>query len=123
MVCSSHKLYGPKGAGALIASRHTQKALFPPILGGGGQEFGLRGGTSNAPPALTGFGLAAELATQCLPETMNRLTVLRDQLWHGLQELGSVEINGGGDAPRVCNTLNVRIAGADAEASWLRCPT
>ncbi len=52
MVCSSHKLYGPKGAGALIASRHTQKALFPPILGGGGQEFGLRGGTSNAPQLL-----------------------------------------------------------------------
>ncbi|WP_068156369.1 cysteine desulfurase family protein [Rhodococcus phenolicus] len=119
MVCSSHKLYGPKGAGALIASRHTQKALFP-ILGGGGQEFGLRGGTSNA-PALTGFGLAAELATQCLPETMNRLTVLRDQLWHGLQELGSVEINGG-DAPRVCNTLNVRIAGADAEAVMASMP-
>ncbi|UGQ39587.1 cysteine desulfurase family protein [Rhodococcus aetherivorans] len=119
MVCSSHKLYGPKGAGALIASRHTQKALFP-VFGGGGQEFGLRGGTSNV-PALAGFGLAAELATHSLPATMRRLTALRDQLWDGLRDLGAVEINGA-DAPRVCNTLNVRIVGADAEAVMASLP-
>lgn len=119
MVCSSHKLYGPKGAGALVTSRHIQGALFP-ILGGGGQEFGLRGGTSNA-PAIAGFGFAAELATERLPDTVSRLSRLRDQLWDGLRGLGAIEVNGG-DAPRVCNTLNVRLMGADAEAVMASMP-
>lgn len=114
MVCSSHKLYGPKGAGALIASRHTQK-LIVPIMGGGGQEYGLRGGTSNT-AALAGFGLAAELAGKEQTDDSERLRLLRDLLLNGLRHrLGPVEVNGG-EVPRICNTLNVRIPGADADA-------
>lgn len=114
MVCSSHKLYGPKGAGALIASRHVQKDLFP-VLGGGGQEFGLRGGTQNT-VALAGFGFAAQLATERLSDTTQRLAALRNELLAGLEQcVGRIEVNGR-DAPLVCNTLNIRIVGADSEA-------
>ena len=111
---SSHKMYGPKGAGALLADRRTQRQLTP-VFPGGGQENGLRGGTQAA-PLLAGFGLAAEIAAQELSEDSTHCRSLMNQLLDDLRSSGlAFEVYGDG-APRIPNTLNVRFPGADAEA-------
>jgi cysteine desulfurase len=79
---SSHKLYGPQGSGALYI--HPQVSLVP-LMGGGGQESGIRSGTQ-ALPAIAGFGTAAELAAQELAVETERLTQLRDRLFDQLQD-------------------------------------
>ncbi|KUI25577.1 cysteine desulfurase [Mycobacterium sp. IS-1742] len=120
MVCSSHKVYGPKGAGALIADRRTQKAIVP-IASGGGQERGLRGGTQNT-PAIVGFGLAAELAMKEQSSDASRMGGLAESLLGALcDRVSDVEVNGG-SAERLANTLNLRFAGADAEAVMTSMP-
>ncbi len=120
MVCSSHKIYGPKGAGALIASRHVQKNIVS-LLGSGGQERGLRGGTHNT-AAIAGFGAAAELAAKEQPSDTAHCAQLRAQLHSDLTaELDGVSVNGHG-AQRLSNTLNVRFAGAEAEAVMASMP-
>lgn len=120
MVFSSHKIYGPKGAGALVASRLVQKSIVP-IASGGGQERGLRGGTQNT-PAIVGFGLAAELAMKEQASDTARIQGLADVLITGLQrELPDICVNGG-DADRLPNTLNLRFVGADAEAVMASMP-
>lgn len=120
VVCSSHKIYGPKGAGALVADRHTQKSIIP-IASGGGQERGIRGGTQNT-PAIVGFGLAAELATKEQSADTSRLsrlsTFLLDMVTQGLSD---IEMNGSA-AERLSNTLNLRFIGADAEAVMTSMP-
>ncbi|GAB4139531.1 MAG: cysteine desulfurase family protein [Cyanobacteria bacterium J069] len=80
---SSHKLYGPQGAGALYVRPGVALA---PLLGGGGQEQGLRPGTQ-AVGAIAGFGMAAELAACELPSEMSRLTALRDRLFDRLADV------------------------------------
>lgn len=120
LVCSSHKIYGPKGAGALIANRRVQKAIVP-IASGGGQERGLRGGTQNT-ASIVGFGLAAELAMKEQPSDTVRISELAAGLLGQLRDrLPDIEINGGG-AERLSNTLNVRFAHADAEAVMASMP-
>jgi cysteine desulfurase len=120
MVCSSHKIYGPKGAGALVADRRVQKAIVP-IMSGGGQERGIRGGTHNT-PAIVGFGLAAELAVKEQASDSARMGKLKDELLDTLKrQLSDVTVNGEG-AERLSNTLNVRFAGADAEAIMASMP-
>ncbi|MFZ2175464.1 MAG: cysteine desulfurase family protein [Rhodococcus sp. (in: high G+C Gram-positive bacteria)] len=120
LVCSSHKIYGPKGAGALVASRHVQHALVP-IFPGGGQEFGLRGGTQNT-AALAGFGVAAQLAEKEQANDARRLNDLMATLISGLRlRLDQVEINGY-EAERLSNTLNVRFRSADSEAVMASMP-
>ena len=119
-VCSSHKIYGPKGAGALVASRSVQKDIVP-IQPGGGQERGIRGGTQNT-PAIVGFGLAAELAEKEGASDAARIGQLADQLLATLRsELVDVEVNGEG-AERLSNTLNLRFAKADADAVMASMP-
>lgn len=118
-VLSSHKLYGPKGAGALIVNRHLQKHLTP-VLAGGGQERGLRGGTHNV-PGIAGFGLAAQLVSKEGESDRERIGALSEQLLDDLTSrlqsdgLGKPRLNGPVDE-RIKNTLNLRFVGADAEA-------
>jgi cysteine desulfurase len=113
MVCSSHKIYGPKGAGALIASRHVQRQMAP-LFSGGGQERGLRGGTHNT-PGIAGFGIAAEIAEKEHPSDAARLSRLAADLLSGLtQNLRGIELNTG-TAERLSNTLNLRFIDADAQ--------
>lgn len=120
MICSGHKIYGPKGAGALIADRRIQQRIVP-ILSGGGQERGIRGGTHNT-PAIVGFGLAAELAEKEQGNDSQRTGHLAANLLRRLQvELGDVLLNGE-DAERLSNTLNLRFVGADAEAVMASMP-
>jgi cysteine desulfurase len=120
MVCSSHKIYGPKGAGALVADRRIQKSIVP-IASGGGQERGLRGGTQNT-PSIVGFGLAAELAMKEQVSDAARIGGLAAILLGELNErLPDIEVNGLG-AERLSNTLNVRFVGADAEAVMASMP-
>jgi len=87
---SSHKIYGPQGAGALYV--HPSVELMP-LLGGGGQEMGLRSGTQ-AVPAIAGFGVAAELAAQELPIETPRLIKLRDRTFAQLAEIPGLKPTG-----------------------------
>ncbi len=119
-VMSSHKIYGPKGAGALVADRHLQKVLVP-ILPGGGQERGLRGGTQNT-PAIAGFGLAAELAAKAWAYDVPRMEAFTQTLVTYVDaELYGVSVNGAA-APRLTNTVNLRFEGADSEAVMASMP-
>jgi cysteine desulfurase len=98
MTISAHKIYGPKGAGALVVDKRLQ---LRPIIHGGGHEQGLRSGTENV-PAIVGFGAACELAAVRMQEIAKWQIAMRDRLERGLNELGAVIF--GGDAPRIPNT-------------------
>lgn len=87
---SSHKIYGPQGAGALYVRPGVE---LLPLFGGGGQEAGHRSGTQ-AVPNIAGFGVAAELAAAEMPSETVRLIQLRDRLFHQLADLPSLEITG-----------------------------
>ena len=89
---SSHKIYGPKGAGALYVRPGVK--LFP-LQQGGGQEQGLRSGTP-AVATIAGFGVAAALADQEVVAEQDRLTLLRDRLWHQLQSYSPLRWTGSG---------------------------
>ena len=114
---SAHKLYGPKGVGALYVKRGIDKRLRAQVRGGG-QERGLRGGTLNV-PGIVGFGAACEVAGQELPVEMPRLGALRDRLWRLLQdEVAGVTLNGAA-TPRLPGNLNVSFEGIDGDALLL----
>jgi cysteine desulfurase len=113
---SAHKLYGPKGVGALYVQRRVR---LDPVTFGGGHERGLRSGTLNV-PGIVGFGRAASLALGV--DHADRLSELRDHLTRTLTErVGDVEVMGG-DAARLPNTANLRFVGADAEAVMANAP-
>ena len=98
MTISAHKIYGPKGAAALIIDK---RLLLKPLIYGGGHENGLRSGTENV-PAIVGFGVACELAGSRMHDLSVRLTGLRDYLERGLIEMGAAIFGLG--APRLPNT-------------------
>jgi cysteine desulfurase len=111
MSLSSHKIYGPKGIGALLVRSHVELA---PLHHGGAQERGLRGGTENL-PAIVGFGAAAELAAQELDARAEHALALREQLEAGLRAMSGLRIFGE-HAPRLPNTVQFALAGFDGEA-------
>lgn len=110
---SAHKLYGPKGSGALLVRRRDLRESLQPLILGGGQEGGLRGGTLNV-PGIAGLGEAARLATKSLAADVPRMRALRDSLEEGiLAELTDVWVNGD-RVSRLCNTSNLGFGGIDA---------
>ena len=112
--CSSHKLYGPKGCGALIAPRQIRRRLTPLILGGG-QENGLRSGTQNV-PGIVGFGKACEIARETMIEESEQIMMLRDNFESRIKSaITDVTVNGE-NTERLPNTSNIRIKGALADA-------
>jgi cysteine desulfurase len=113
MSITAHKLYGPKGIGALYAQREA-RAHLEPIIFGGGQEKGLRPGTLPT-HQIVGFGVACDLARRGLPAERARLEGLRERLWRGLLPLGGVHANGEG-APCVPGILNVSFEGVEGES-------
>ena len=100
---SAHKIYGPKGVGALYIMKGTK---ISPIAHGGHHEMGKRAGTENV-AGIVGFGAAAELARKELAEEAKKLSALRDYLYNGIKEkIGHVRLNGHPEK-RLPNTLNV----------------
>ena len=108
---SAHKFHGPKGVGAL----YVRPGLgLPPLMAGGGQEGGRRGGTENV-PGIVGLGEAAELACLALATEMPRVALLRDRFEEGLrQRFPGVSFHGG-SASRLPNTSNFSLPGFEAE--------
>jgi len=108
---SAHKIYGPKGMGALYVRRGTS---LLPLMGGGAQEREKRPGTENVAAAV-GFGVATTLAAQELERTAAHSLRLITRLWEGIQErVPHVSLNGP-ERDRLANTLNVGFAGAAGE--------
>jgi cysteine desulfurase len=108
---TAHKMYGPKGAGALYVRRRLE---LEPLLVGGGHERGLRAGTLNV-PAIVGFGTACALCRTGMPEEARRVGALRDRLLRGLQALGAVTINGSLEH-RLPGNLHITFDGVDGES-------
>lgn len=113
LVCSGHKVYGPKGVGALYVRRRNPRVRVLPLVDGGGQERGLRGGTLNV-PGIVGMGVALEIARAEKATDAARLATLRDRFEAALLDnLHDVQINGQ-NAPRLPQTANVTFRGVDA---------
>lgn len=118
---SAHKMYGPKGVGALYVRGGRRAIPISPLMEGGGQEKGLRSGTSNV-PAIVGFGMACELATNEMPNEQKRLLAIRDELERKLKEaIPSLQVNAQ-NAPRLPNTINFTVEGIDADSLLLNLP-
>lgn len=111
--CTAHKIYGPKGIGALYVRRRPPLGVEPMIIGGG-HEFGLRAGTL-ATHQIVGFGLAMQLAVAERETDNVRIHALRERLWQGLRQLGDVELNGHA-TQRVSGILNVAFQGVEGES-------
>ncbi len=115
---SAHKIYGPKGIGALVGPGLRRRGALVPLLDGGGHEQGLRSGTLNV-PGIVGFGRAVELAVELLPREAERLAALRQALRDGIvAELDGV-IEHGHPQARLPNTVSLAFAGVDGGALLL----
>jgi cysteine desulfurase len=113
LTLSAHKIYGPKGVGALYLHAATVPWLAP-LMHGGGQERGLRPGTV-ATHQVAGMGVACRLAAARMAEDAARLRALRDALWDGLREIPDVLLNGDPER-RASHILNVSVAGVCGES-------
>lgn len=112
---SAHKMYGPKGTGALYVKRRTP---LEPVLTGGPHEYALRAGTENI-AGIVGCAAAGSLALASLAEDAQHMSRLRDRFETALMEqIEAVTINGQ-SAPRISNTSNVSFAGMDSESVLL----
>src|SRR5580658_1709588 len=112
---SAHKMYGPKGVGALYVRRRNPRVLLAPIIDGGGHERGMRSGTLNV-PGIAGFGKAAELCKQEMAAETVRLSGLRDRLNDRLhKQLDELYINGSMEH-RLPHNLNISFAYVEGES-------
>lgn len=115
---SAHKIYGPKGCGALVFFNSALREKIAPLQKGGQQEYALRPGTENV-PAIVGFGVACEIAKTEMIQNANHMRTLRDFMWQSLsarfgsriQRNGSIQF----DLP---HNLNISASGVDG-AAWL----
>lgn len=110
---TAHKVYGPKGIGALY-TRRTPPVGLRPLMFGGGQELGLRSGTLPT-HQIVGMGLAFELAEREREADVARIRALRDRLWSSIAKLRDIELNGDPEC-RVCSVLNVSFHGVEGES-------
>jgi cysteine desulfurase len=110
---TAHKIYGPKGIGALYVRRKPPLGLKP-LIYGGGQEHGLRSGTL-ATHQIVGMGLAFEIAEREREQDVERIGALRDKLWAGISEVGDVVLNGHPQL-RTAGLLNVSFRGIEGES-------
>lgn len=121
MSFSSHKIYGPKGVGALYVRQRNPIVRLEPQIIGGGQEGGRRSGTLNT-PGIVGFAIALKLCLEELPSNATCLSGLRDRLWTGLQtELGDLQLCGPAleNSLRLPGNLNVSFGDVDGETLLL----
>ena len=112
---TAHKMYGPKGVGALFVRRRNPRVLLAPQIDGGGHERGMRSGTLNV-PGIVGFGKAAELCRLEMAADSARLLALRERLNKKLHEgLDEIYINGS-TAHRLPHNLNISFAYVEGES-------
>ena len=119
MSFSAHKIYGPKGIGALYVRNDEVRKRIRPLIYGGGHERGLRSGTLPV-PLIVGFGKACELCRELMPEESESIRQMRDRLWERLQaEIPDVVLNGH-PTERLDNNLNVSFLGVPSEAFMIK---
>jgi cysteine desulfurase len=126
MSFSAHKLYGPKGIGALVVRRRSPQLRLVPLIDGGGQEKGMRSGTLPV-PLIVGFARAVELCVEEMPTEIPRLAALRQRLFEGLRaRVPACHLNGPtfpAEVPplgcRLPNNLNLRFAGVEGQSLML----
>ena len=111
MSLSAHKIYGPKGVGALVLDKRT---ALEPLLHGGGHERRRRAGTENV-AAIVGFGKAAVLAQERLDADMAQQSALRDRLIQAARAAVPDMVVFAEDAPRLCNTVALGVPGIEGE--------
>lgn len=112
---SAHKIYGPKGVGALYVRRKNPRVQLAPIIDGGGHERGMRSGTLNV-TGIVGFGKACEILKNDMGEEIERVARLRDRLRDGIMSrIPEVFINGH-PTKRLPNNLNVSFAYVEGES-------
>lgn len=114
---TAHKVYGPKGIGALYVRRRRPRVQLAPQIHGGGHERGLRSGTL-APAQIVGFAKAVELAIAAMAEEQAQLATWRDRLWQQVQTLPGIHLNGH-PTQRLAGNLNISIEGVDGQALLL----
>lgn len=114
MSLSAHKMYGPKGVGALVVRKGSKASRLEPLIDGGGHESHLRSGTL-AVPLIVGFGAACELAQAELATEPQRVSQLRDDLWNRLSVARPDLVLNGHPTQRLPGNLNVSIPGIDGE--------
>lgn len=117
MSLTAHKLYGPKGVGALYVRRRQPRVKLAAQIHGGGQESNLRSGTLPT-PQIVGFGKAVDLALAEQADEAQRLAQLWQQLWQRLQSLGGIHLNGH-PTQRLPGCLNLSVEGVDGQALLL----
>ncbi len=116
---SAHKIYGPKGVGALYIRRRNPRVRLAMQMHGGGHERGMRSGTLNV-PGIVGLGAAAEICGREMAPEARRLAGLRDRLHQGITgRLDQVKLNGHPTA-RLPNTLNLSFAYVEGEALMMK---
>ncbi len=117
MSLTAHKIYGPKGVGALYVRRRNPRVKLAPQLHGGGHERGMRSGTLYT-PQIVGFAKAVELGISEMASEMERLTALRQCLWEKMEPIGSIFLNGH-PTQRLPGNLNISVEGVDGSALGL----
>ncbi len=113
MALSAHKMYGPKGVGALYISNSNPSIKMISQITGGGQEKGIRSGTLNV-PGIVGFGQAAEIARQKMASDQNRIGALRNYLEKGLLEMEGTSLNGHPEL-RLPHVSNISFEGVEGK--------
>jgi cysteine desulfurase len=114
MAFSAHKIYGPKGVGALYVRRRNPRVRLSAQMDGGGHERGMRSGTLNV-PGIVGFGKACELCSLEMLSDNERIGPLRDRLEHGLLSLEGTQVNGN-ILHRLAQVTNISFKYAESEA-------
>jgi cysteine desulfurase len=117
MSLTAHKVYGPKGIGALYVRRRQPRVQLAPQLHGGGHERGRRSGTLY-PPQIVGFAEAVRLGVAEMEAESQRTRELRDRLWEQLHQLDGIDLNGDRHQ-RLPGNLNISVAGVDGQALLL----
>ena len=117
MAFTAHKMYGPKGIGALYVRRKNPRVKVTAQIDGGGHERGMRSGTLNV-PGIIGFGKAAELAGLEMEQEAKRLNILRNKLEHELLKIGETHVNGSREH-RLPHVTNISFKDVESESLLL----
>ena len=117
MSLTAHKVYGPKGIGALYVRRRDRRVQLAPQQHGGGHERGMRSGTLYT-PQIVGFGKAVEIALAEQATESQRLTQLRQRLWEQLSQVEGIHLNGH-PQQRLAGNLSISVEGVDGAALLL----